>query len=69
MTTIIEVKINSPEDMVAFGEAIKASSLEYMNCSSNYGYSSVTYDCNRKDMMNIKNYWRSIFKNCRVVSY
>jgi hypothetical protein len=71
MTTIVEVKINSPEDMVTFGTAVTASTFEfdYAQCSSSYGYSTVTYQCSRKDISKIKEYWKGLFQNCRIVSY
>jgi hypothetical protein len=69
MTAIVEVKINSPVDMITFGEAINGLDHEYLNCSSSYGYASVTYECTRRDLSHIKQYWKERFNNCKIVSY
>jgi hypothetical protein len=43
MTAIVEVKINTPEDMITFGNAIKEFDIDHLNVSSSYGYSTVSY--------------------------
>jgi hypothetical protein len=69
MTAIVEVKINTPEDMVAFGNAIKEFDIEHLNVSSSYGYSTVSYNCTKRELSRIRDFWRNTFDSCRVVAY
>ena len=69
MTAIVEVKINTPEDMITFGAGIKNFDIEHLNVSSSYGYSTVSYQCTKKELLKIREFWRGIFDGCRVVSY
>jgi hypothetical protein len=69
MTAIVEVKINTPEDMITFGNAIKEFDIDHLNVSSSYGYSTVSYQCTKKELLKIREFWRNTFDGCRVVSY
>jgi hypothetical protein len=69
MTAIVEVKINTPEDMVTFGNAIKQFDIEHLNVASSYGYSTVSYKCTKRELSKIRDFWRNTFDSCRVVAY
>jgi hypothetical protein len=69
MTAIVEVKINTPEDMVTFGNAIKQFDIEHLNVASSYGYSTVSYKCTKRELSRIRDFWKNTFDSCRVVAY
>lgn len=56
MTAIVEVKINTPEDMIIFGNAIKEFDINHLNVSSSYGYSTVSYQCTKKNFSRSVNF-------------
>jgi hypothetical protein len=69
MTAIVEIKINTPDDLILLGSAIKDFEIPYTSVNSSYGHSTVSYSCTKRQMQRIREFWKETFQNCKIVSY
>ena len=65
----IEIKINSYEEEMLVNNLSGSFSFVPTSKYKTYGYQVINYKVNRLDVRKLKEFWLSIFEDCRICTY